>query len=81
MCRETVFVGEFEEGLEPVDLGIAEGFDIDPVVGVRDYAADGAFGRAPFRGSSTPAKRSMTDMGADCVFSMRRFQSRGLTRF
>ena len=34
-------VGEFEEGIEPVDFGAAEGFDIAPAVGAGD---DGAYG-------------------------------------
>ena len=47
------------ERLKPLDLGAAEGFDIDPVVGAGDDGADGgrddvaefgAFRRAPFAG-------------------------------
>ena len=52
-------IGEFEEGLEPVEFGVSEGFDIDPAVGARDDGADGdrddvaelgAFWYAPFAG-------------------------------
>ena len=52
-------VGEFKEGLEPVDFGVAEGFDIDPAVGAGDDGADcdrddvselGVFWYAPYAG-------------------------------
>ena len=33
-------IGEFEKGLEPVDFGVAESFDIVPVVGALDDGAD-----------------------------------------
>ena len=48
---ERYSAGEFEEGLEPVEFGAAEGFDIDPVVGAGDDVAElGAFRRAPYAG-------------------------------
>ena len=80
-------IGEFEEGLEPVDFGVAEGFDIDPAVGDRDDAQMATAIMSPrlcflvrsIRGPSTLAKWSMMDM--DCVFPLRRLLSRGLPQF
>ena len=51
--------GEFNERIEPVEFGVSEGFDIDPVVGAGDDGAGcarddvselGALRRAPFAG-------------------------------
>ena len=38
---EGIPLGEFVERLEPLDFGVSEGFDIDPVVGACDDGADG----------------------------------------
>ena len=83
-------VGEFAKGLEPVDFGAAEGFDIDPSVRAGEDGADcdrddvaelGAFRCAPFAGHRRLRSGRWWIWMRIASFQLRRLLSRVLTQF